>query len=94
MHARLAIFPVRSVDRSEAYEFAADASKVFEELSGYRDATFLANGDFTEVAALSIWESEEDAVSHSDQLRQMVASSMGEYLTGEPTIKIYEVMEK
>ncbi len=77
--------------RPQAEAMADEAVARYKAQEGLKSVTFLADDDNGQYAALSLWDTREDAEAAGEALRAGLQQALHGIAAGPPTISLYEV---
>ena len=93
MYAGLMMFTLELGMRSTAKKLADQFAPAVRALKGFKSILFLANETVGEYAALSLWESKEDAKAAVAAIGPRVDEALSAIGKGPPTRRLFEVYE-
>ena len=91
MYAMWTMFTLGSGMRETADKLCEGWAPVLSSLKGFKSATFIGDDSIGEYAALSLWESREDAEASLADTEAKVQEQIGNIVKGPVTRKVYEV---
>ncbi len=91
MYAMWTIFTLGPGMRETADKLCEGWAPVLTSLKGFKSATFIGDDSVGQYAALSLWESKEDAEAAIADTDPKVQEQIGRMAKGPVTRKVYEV---
>jgi heme-degrading monooxygenase HmoA len=91
MFARVVTMQMRSNLMNEfPVTFEKEILPLLKKQRGFLDELLLVTPEKREVAAISLWETQEDAETYNRELYPQVEKIMGKFMEGIPTVKKYD----